>query len=427
MGNCNMVCFYQNKTDILINNQQILNNSFNLEKEEEGTKVEGDLIENQKKSSAKEIFLNKKKNESKDSQKLYRSKRINSNDLVFNNSFLVESDSFYVNIENEKKFLNSHFFFYKINLKGFSEKEKLEIFNKFYVLNQIKKIQKNFKIFLDTKFNSINLFKKENKINLNFAFKILKSIKYDDGSIYKGQIKSQKRKGIGIILDENYKFYGNFENDTAEGFGEMCNNNGFVFLGNWRSFKLNGFGRITNKINGTIFEGELKDSTQNGFGIEKWVSDSSFIGEYSSDAKNGIGILKFSDNSLYEGEFKNEDMNGIGKYLYIDGSSYSGEWKNNKMHGYGIFTWNDGRNFQGEFIEDKKEGFGIMRNKQNSIYFGYWMNNFLEGEGCILTKGKVKKFIFLKSKKIKALADNYYIQFEDFIFKYLNKENQNQI
>jgi len=114
-------------------------------------------------------------------------------------------------------------------------------------------------------------------------------------------------------------------------------------------------------------------------------------------------------------------MNGIGKYMYNDGSCYNGEWKDNRMHGYGIFNWNDGRSFEGKFNEDKKEGFGIMRNKLNSIYIGFWNNNFLEGEGCILTNGKIKKFIFLKSKKIKALPDDYYLIFEDLIEKYLDQ------
>jgi alanine racemase len=45
-------------------------------------------------------------------------------------------------------------------------------------------------------------------------------------------MESQKRKGLGIIYDKNYKFIGNFDNDTTQGFGEMCNNNGFVFIKN---------------------------------------------------------------------------------------------------------------------------------------------------------------------------------------------------
>ena len=218
MGNCYMLCYCQNKYDIVINNPQIINqNSFDLEDKLEVTNKNTDGTKETYKQSSnqcnlfdgKHLTINKKQQEKNHlRENFYQTKHINSNDLVFNNSFSNESDYIFTGSNfNKKTFTNTEnaeSFFLNINLSGFNDNERSFIFDKIIKINKIKKIQKNFIIFLRKKINSLDLFNKEHSMNLKLAFRILKTIKYDDGSVYKGQTESNERKGIGIILDENY-------------------------------------------------------------------------------------------------------------------------------------------------------------------------------------------------------------------------------
>jgi len=341
----------------------------------------------------------------------------NSNSLENLKDNFFNKNSFY-NTKKDSIILSKR---YENNI--LTDVERSSLFDKYFEINCIKKIQRAFKYYMINKYNLINIANEQNNLNINIAFKKFKTIDLSDGCIYKGQINENKKEGIGIIYDKLYTFIGNFKNDFSLGLGMMILNNGLEYFGNFDNLILKGSGKFRNKNNGTIFEGFFKENKQNGFGIEKWTSNSSFLGEYLNDFKNGIGILNFSDDSSYEGEFSNDDMNGIGKYFNKDSSNYFGEWKNNKMNGYGIYNWRNGNIFEGEFKEDLKNGFGILINKlNNKIYFGFWINDFLEGEGYIFEKKILKKYFFVKSKKLKALPDSYIIEFEKIVTDYISNE-----
>ena len=96
----------------------------------------------------------------------------------------------------------------------------------------------------------------------------IKTIKYDNGDIYEGEIKDGKRHGYGIFKrgDELFSFEGEFKDDKRNGFG------------------------IEEYINGDIFEGVFIDDIRNGYGIERYNDGDIFEGEFKDYKKSGFGI-----------------------------------------------------------------------------------------------------------------------------------------
>ena len=141
----------------------------------------------------------------------------------------------------------------------------------------------------------------------------IKTIKYDYGFIYEGEIKDGKRHGYGIF-----------------------------YIGNEY-----------------LFEGKYKDDKRDGFGIEEYINGDIFEGEFKDDIRNGYGIEEFNDGVLFEGEFKDYKRNGFGIEESNDGDIFEGEFKNDKRNGFGIEVYNNGDLFEGKYKDDKRDGFGI--------------------------------------------------------------------
>jgi hypothetical protein len=63
---------------------------------------------------------------------------------------------------------------------------------------------------------------------------------------------------------------------------------------------------------------------------------------------------KYVDGSIYEGWMKNGLRHGQGRLMRSDGSYFAGNWENNQRHGYGYIKNVNGITITGYWIHDIK-------------------------------------------------------------------------
>ena len=232
-------------------------------------------------------------------------------------------------------------------------------------------------------------------------------IKFNNGEIYKGfwNTKNQ-RDGFGININPDGEIYaGLWNQDQIGDYGAFFDSEGNYYNGKLINGKGNGQGEmlIFNKMK---YKGEFIDDIPNGKGVLINLMDGS---EYNGDVKNGKkegrGILKFKDGTVYEGDFKDDNFNGNGILKYNNGRKYEGTFKDGKMDGNGKFTWEDGKIYIGNYVDDKKQGYGKLIWNNNKYYEGNWVNNKQHGEGLYYLNGKTLKGQFRYGKIININDD----------------------
>ena len=214
----------------------------------------------------------------------------------------------------------------------------------------------------------------------NFCIKF-----FSNGSVYIGEIKSNKLCGHGKFL--------NVQGDIIVGF---FNDNCF-----------HGYNLIERSQNNSKFEGQFEKNKFNGYGLEQFADGSNYYGQYKNNEKWGIGTYSWGDKYQYQGEWKYGRPNGVGIFIDDKNRYYEGEWKNGKMNGIGLFKWDDGRKYFGMFKDDKRHGFGIyFWNNPLKIYMGFWINGHQNGIGKILTSFKEKYYLWNNGKIEKRFQKN---------------------
>lgn len=140
--------------------------------------------------------------------------------------------------------------------------------------------------------------------------------------------------------------------------------------------------------NGDIYEGEVKDSVKNGYGMLIYSNGDVYTGNFVDDLKQGRGILKLANGDVFYCCFEKDRMNGKGvcrfasgavfdgiftqdkmcggscKYIFANGDSYEGEWSKMTLNGRGILKYKNGDIYVGEFLDGKRHGLGIFHSKE---------------------------------------------------------------
>jgi len=108
----------------------------------------------------------------------------------------------------------------------------------------------------------------------------------------------------------------------------MIYNNGNVYEGEWKNDKRNGQGKIIYK-NCDIYEGEWKDDKLLNIiyhlstSLNKIITNCYVVNEISV----GYGIIEYPDESVYDGDIYDNEPNGFGKMISKDGDVKIGIWE----------------------------------------------------------------------------------------------------
>ncbi len=213
---------------------------------------------------------------------------------------------------------------------------------------------------------------------------------------FTGVYNTDKIEEIG----ENYTYFGQMKNGTAEGNGRVFNENGtWLYSGKFINNKLNGSGK------------EYKVQVEN----KKEQAVLYYEGEYKDGDKCGEGILYYATGEkageiYYKGQFYDGKINGYGTLYLEDGKIYEGGFANNQKFGFGQLTWNEegkehiligvyaddeytnsGKELingdlvsEGEYLNFSKNGWfeEYYNGDVNNIKFeGFYQNGVREGEG----------------------------------------------
>ncbi|KAL4432977.1 hypothetical protein ABPG74_005350 [Tetrahymena malaccensis] len=176
------------------------------------------------------------------------------------------------------------------------------------------------------------------KINLISPKNILTNTiihrKYQDGSIYEGQLMNNQKHGKGKLIFADGSYYiGEFLNDQINGLGEYYSHDSkLIYEGEWSSNKYHGRGIHHNILNKQSQNEEILAVDYNDFTNYEslWTE---YEGQFLDGKKNGTGLIQFIDGSQYFGGFKNEQIDGAGVYTLNNESKQqiTGSWSQNKL------------------------------------------------------------------------------------------------
>jgi hypothetical protein len=152
-------------------------------------------------------------------------------------------------------------------------------------------------------------------------------LKFADGQVYRGDIRSGLREGNGM---NSWK-------------------DGQDYTGEWQENSRNGRG--THRWpDGRKVTGVWKDGHLNGKVYFSWPNGATFDGTCRMGKKQGRGLHTWKDGKVYSGNFENGKEHGFGTLTCPDNVKYRGQFQNGVKHGYGIQLWKT-RTYDGEWYE----------------------------------------------------------------------------
>lgn len=256
---------------------------------------------------------------------------------------------------------------------------------------------------------------------------------YDDGSLYIGEWKNNKKNGKGIFYSaDGDTIDGTFVNGKAEGKIVVRAKQGYLFNGQFRNGKNNGYGVL--HFGDQKYEGNWENGMRSGYGVLtskagdtlkcNWVDDSPegnavristnykisgqcrkgkfngictvetpssiYVGELSNDEKIGMGketLLK--TGVVYEGEFNNGVFAGKGKITYPDGRAYEGIFTNGELDGEAVYYALDGNKYPGIMQSNKWTGETYEKDNYGNIFKGFLKDGVPDGKGEMIFANKI--------------------------------------
>ena len=172
-------------------------------------------------------------------------------------------------------------------------------------------------------------------------------LKYPDGRIYKGAIKSAEQQiphGRGFmclnrsdidvksetfgkkLTDNPWDYVGEFKNGVFDGQGEYKCEGNYSYKGEWKKSHFHGRGRYVDEKTKEVYEGDFVESKRNGYGVFIMENEFKLEGQFKENDAHGKGkitILKDSENeekgTTITGTFKKGLQQGMFKKVYPDG------------------------------------------------------------------------------------------------------------
>ncbi len=209
--------------------------------------------------------------------------------------------------------------------------------------------------------------------------------RFDNGDEYKGQFKSGKFEGQGILyLVTGDKYLGNWVAAQREGRGRLEFANKDVYLGNFTANNIEGEGEMT------------------------YADGAHYSGQWANNKRNGEGQLQLSNGELLTGTWKNDQYQAAWNSVAFMGDTINLRNCNTDYcsSGIGKFTYDNGNRFVGDFRDGRPEGTGILYFKGGNRYEGDWKKDAPNGKGVMhYTDGKALGAVWDSGKPIERLFE----------------------
>ncbi|CAD8208557.1 unnamed protein product [Paramecium octaurelia] len=208
-----------------------------------------------------------------------------------------------------------------------------------------------------------------------------------DQSIYIGDWFKKKREGFGLLINDNYLYEGQWQDDKYHGNGRIIYGNSNAYIGQFKQGLYHGEGFYIQNINqaNTIYEGEWVLGLKNGMGKEQMPDGTIFMGQFKDNERHGHGkLFSIRDSYVFEGQWIGGITSEKGILTWQDGKRFEGGWQNNMMNGQGIFIWPGGKRYVGNYVNNLRDGYGEYYYKDGKIYKGMWKEGLMDGQGIII-------------------------------------------
>lgn len=100
------------------------------------------------------------------------------------------------------------------------------------------------------------------------------------------------------------------------------------------------------------YEGFFDNDVKSGRGLMKYRGGGFYKGSWLNDKKNGFGVQRFPCGDIYKGLWRDDVMDGQGEYTYASGTVFSGIFINGKVY-HGESRNGSDAVFRGEYRDGK--------------------------------------------------------------------------
>jgi len=154
-------------------------------------------------------------------------------------------------------------------------------------------------------------------------------------------------------------------------FSQKFYEDGSVYIGEWKNERRSGSGKLVEK-DGTVYEGEWRNDIPYGYGKKTFSNGTYYIGGIKGSSREGWGEFFWDDGCFYVGKWEGNCMHGVGEFVWPDKRTYKGEWENAKMHGFGIMIGKKGQKYEGYWRKGKRHGEAYTKDSQGRVSREEW-------------------------------------------------------
>lgn len=170
-----------------------------------------------------------------------------------------------------------------------------------------------------------------------------------------------------------------------------------------------GLSWASGKIKDGTYVGQIEQSTNRPQGIGIFILNTKdiYLGYWDNGYLEGYGkVFNKLDKPVYEGNFVEDVKYGIGRFYLKNNEKYEGQFSNNAFNGSGIYIFKDGRIWIGYFVGNGKERAGVQIYPDKRLEIVTYFNNCMSGANNIDNSLK-QKFLENNDKvitKIESIA-----------------------
>jgi len=89
--------------------------------------------------------------------------------------------------------------------------------------------------------------------------------------------------------------------------------------------------------NNVRYFGQVENNKANGKGLGVYETGGIYQGNWKNNQRHGLGIYYWANGDIFNGNFVNDSRQGFGSYTFATGEKYVGNWQNDLREGYGLF------------------------------------------------------------------------------------------
>jgi hypothetical protein len=208
---------------------------------------------------------------------------------------------------------------------------------------------------------------------------------WSNGDSYEGEFLNDFRHGTGTCVSPTgWSYTGQWARGQPAGRGIELHENGGRYEGEFKAGMREGQGRQT-EVDGSVLEGDWKAGQLNGHCKIREALGHNYEGMCAAGGRSGHGRYEnAADGSVYEGDFKDSLFHGQGR-MTAEGYVYEGAYALGMKNGRGREVFDTGEQYEGDFVRGERSGKGILRiageDGTTYSYDGMFKNGVFAGQG----------------------------------------------